>query len=131
MSDASSRFNAVIESVQDDQVVVSGPGNAYRIRLQWAGDGTPEAGRLPAEIHAHALRVHPASAGGRFIEPVNGAPRIVAGTIEAVDTQAAIVALRSVVPMRVALADRGDLEHCTVGATVNFHVQSDSSLHPA
>ena len=124
-------FNAVIESVDGADVHISVPGNAYRLTFKWGGEAPPVTGRCKAVLRAHALRVHHATAGGRFVEPVSGAPRIVAGTIEAVDAESATVALRSVVPVHVALEHRDDLEFCMLGATVNFHVRSGAVLHPA
>ena len=124
-------FTATIESVDDGTVVVSVPGNAYRITMAWGGVDTPSPGRVKGVIEAHALRVHEAAAGGRFIEPVMGVPRIVSGTVEAIDEDAATVALRSVVPIHVALEDRDDLAKCMVGSLVNFHVRSDVRFSPA
>jgi len=124
-------FTATIESVDDGTVVVSVHGNAYRISMAWAGANAPLPGRVKGVIEAHALRVHEAAAGGRFIEPVMGVPRIVSGTVEAIDEDAATVALRSVVPMHVALEDREDLAKCTLGSLVNFHVRSDVRFSPA
>ena len=42
-STSSACFNAVVESVEDDSVIVGVPGNAYRIRLVWAGEDAPVA----------------------------------------------------------------------------------------
>ncbi len=123
-------FTATIDRVQGDDVVIGVPGNAYGIRVGWAGDTVAAPGRVRGVIEAHALRVHPAAAGGRFIEPVMGSPRIVSGTVTAIDVDAATVAVRSVVPMHLALEHREDLAACEVGASVNFHVRSDSRFVP-
>jgi len=125
---ASARFEIV--ELDGDHVVLSVPGNAYAIRLRWAGDAAASVGVVAGRIEATALRVHGASAGGRFIEPVAGTPRIVSGTVEAIDKASVTIAVQSVVPMHVALEHRADLEQCPVGSLVNFHVRSDCQLCP-
>ena len=121
---AQSFFTANIEAVEGQCVILSVPDNAYRIRLDWQGNSAPTTGRVKGTIRVHALRVHSAASGGRFIEPLMGAPRIVAGRVESIDQESATIALRSVVPMRVALECREDLAACSVGELVHFHVRS-------
>ncbi|MCH2136453.1 MAG: hypothetical protein MK101_07715 [Phycisphaerales bacterium] len=126
----SARTRVDIERVDADRVVVSIPGNAYSISLRWGGEDPPTTGRMHGWVQAHALKVQAASAGGRFIEPLSGAPRIMAGRVEAVDTESATIALRCVLPVHVALERREDLSLCTPGAMVNFHVRSDAAFVP-
>ncbi len=125
-----SRTRIEVERVEGDDVVLSLHESAYAIRLRWAGDDAPSTGVVAGRIQVRALRLHGSSAGGRFIEPVAGAPRIVSGTVEAIDAGSATIAIRSVVQMQVALERREDLALCHVGGHVNFHVHSDGEFIP-
>lgn len=119
-----------VTRVEGEDVVLALHDSAYAIRLRWAGDDAPSTGVVTGRIQVRALRLHGSSAGGRFIEPVAGAPRIVSGTVEAIDAGSATIALRSVVQMQVALERREDLALCHVGGLVNFHVRSDGEFCP-
>ena len=77
---------------QPARVRVSLPGMAYRVELVLAGDAAALAGkvgkRVNGTIRGKAQRAWHATAGGCFIEPVWGMPRIVQGRVLAVDVQA-------------------------------------------
>ena len=75
---------------QPARVRVSVPGYAYRVELVLAaGDAAALAGRvgkrIEGSVRGKAQRAWNANAGGCFIEPVWGAPRIVQGRVLAVD----------------------------------------------
>lgn len=107
---------------EDGTIDVAIPRTAYRIRL----DGSGVVGeRTEGCIQATALKVHVASGGGRFIQPVNGEPRIVAGHVVALDADGAVV--RSVVPVRICFEDAASAESIAVGDLVNFHVRSGAA----
>src|SRR5262245_61373291 len=95
----------VLESVGDNEVVLAIPGTSYRIHLVSTVpvgeiDAVPGA-KIKGLIQARALRIHAARGGGRFIEPVWGAPRIVAGRVIAVDPPNRRVCVDASVPMWV------------------------------
>lgn len=127
---ATASFTATIEQIEGECVVLAVQDNAYRLRFAWKGASAPSVGRIKGTIRVHALRVHAAASGGRFIEPVIGAPRIVAGRVDAIDAHSATISVRSVVPMHVALERREDLAACSIGSLVYFHVRSDSAFVP-
>jgi hypothetical protein len=117
----------VVESIDDRELVLAVPGSAYRLHLAPAGPiSTPVGQRIRGTIHARALRVHPAKAGGRFIEPVWGQPRIVQGIVCGTEDKRLLVDVS--VPMWVTLGegqDAADFEH---GQMVNFYVQSGATF---
>ncbi len=78
-----------LESIEDGRLVLAVAHSEYRIHLTLtvpaAEIDVPVGKRIKGVIHASALRMHAARGGGRFIEPVWGAPRIVAGIVKHVD----------------------------------------------
>ena len=62
-----------IESAGDGQGVFSIPGTQYRLHLATEADLSDRVGqRIRGRITGHALRMHQASAGGNFVEPLDG-----------------------------------------------------------
>ena len=68
--------------------------------------------------------------GGCFIEPVWGAPRIIAGTVCAVDTEKQRVLVDACVPMWVTAPMGQDVAAFHEGELVNFYVRSGTSFRP-
>ena len=92
-----------------DRVRVHVPHSDYELRLtlENADADLPAAGkRMRGVISAEALRVHPAAGGGRFIEPVSGEPRIVAGVVREIRDDRVLVDVG--VPMWLELGDDQD-----------------------
>jgi hypothetical protein len=119
----------VLESSHGGTIVLSVPQTDYRIHLAANGVvSTPIGKRINGTIEARALRMFKAAAGGQFIEPVNGAPRIVAGTVMRVDPAGRRVLVNAVVPMWMHLAPEqpegafqpGDMVNCYVQSGTNF-----------
>ncbi len=124
-----------VEAVTHGRLVLAVPGTAYKLDLV-AAAGTaadmPVAGkRIKGTIEARALRVHTARGGGRFIEPVEGAPRIVAGSVRAVDGPSGRVLVDAVVPMWVSVPAEQEIEAFSQGDLVNFYVESGTTFTPA
>ena len=125
----------VIEVLSDDKIVLKISGTEYQLHLVPTVPaleiGVAEGKRIRGTIQAKALRIHSANGGGRFIEPVYGAPRIVAGVVMAVDDESRTVLVDVAIPMRVTLSDDQDMNVCQVGELVNFYVESGTSFTPA
>ena len=92
--------------------------------------GASVGNRIKGTSQAKGRKMQSANGGGRFIEPVYGAPRIVAGVVLAVDDESRTVLVDVAIPMRVALSDNQDLNVCQVGELVNFYVESGTSFTP-
>ena len=82
-------------------------------------------------IDAKALRIHAAAGGGRFIEPIVGEPRIVAGAVLAVDEPGRRVLVDVAVPMWLHTDAGQDFTVFEPGGLVNGHVASGATFAPA
>ncbi len=118
----------VLEEITGDALVIKVPGTSYKLKLKVAGNGasiTTEPGkRIKGIIHAKAMRMHNAAAGGKFIEPVWGEPRIVSGVVLAVDESKNRLLVDVSVPMWVEVYEGQEAQQFAVGQMVNFYVQS-------
>ncbi len=123
-----------LASIDDGQLVLAVDHTDYRIQLAMtvpAGEiDVPVGKRIKGVIHATALRMHPARGGGRFIEPVWGAPRIVAGTVVTVDEANRRVLVDAGVPMWVTAPPGQDFSVIGEGELVNFYVESGATFRP-
>ncbi len=124
----------VLEELGDEHLVLAVPGTEYRLRLAAVADRSTLAShlgkRIKGRIHATALRMHTAQAGGRFIEPVWGAPRIVSGAVLTVDEAKDRLLVDVAVPMWVTVADGQHATDFGEGQMVNFYVTSGTSFEP-
>lgn len=124
----------ILESLADDELVLAIPHTEYRLHLVPTvpvGEfGAVVGTRIRGVIQAVALRVHRAQAGGRFIEPIWGAPRIIAGNVRTIDASTRRVLVDASVPMWVTVPAGQDLESLCEGDLVNFYVQSGTTFRP-
>lgn len=124
----------VLEELAEDRMTLHVPGTDYRIHLVPAVPASslrPSVGRrVRGVINAAALRIHPAKGGGRFIEPVIGMPRIVAGTVLWVDEAARKVGVNVAVPMVIETLPEQDFRVLEVGHLVNCYVKSGATFTP-
>lgn len=124
----------VLESIEDGVLVLGIPHTEYRLHLVAAvplRELEAEPGRrIRGTIEAKSLRVHRARGGGRFIEPVWGAPRIVAGTVLAADQARRRVLVDVSVPMWVEVPPGQDFTILREGELVNFYVESGATFRP-
>ncbi len=124
----------MLESLTDEQMVLAVLHTEYKLHLvptvparefdKYVGK------RIRGVIEAAALRIHPALGGGRFIEPVWGAPRIIAGKVCSVDEAERRVLVDAGVPMWVTAPQGQDLSELHEGQLVNFYVKSGTSFRP-
>ena len=129
-------FRAKLREREGELLVLAPTDTAYELSLVAAGHVEATAGqRVSGHMEAVALAIHPATAGGRFIEPIQGQPRIVAGRVIEVDQAAGRVLLESVVPMTLSIQSHADMAHCiercSSGEFVNCHVDSGSRFVPS
>ncbi len=125
----------VLEEVREDRLVLAIAHTDYRLHLVPtvpAARLQPHLGkRVKGTIHARALRIHPAAGGGRFIEPVWGTPRIVAGKVLSADpgTKEAVIDLT--VPFVVRTMEEQVFEGILEpGRLVNFYVETGATFTP-
>lgn len=124
----------VLEDVSPLDVVVSVPGTSYRLALSPAEDTAAlrslTGKRVRGRIEGRALRLHRADAGGRFIEPVDGQPRILQGMVEAIDEANNRVLLRAVVPMWLTVHAGQSASAFRPGELLNGYVESGMRFTP-
>jgi hypothetical protein len=101
------------------------------LRFTQAGPTAVHPGkRVKGVVRVKALRMHKAEAGGAFIEPIMGQPRIVQGVVRGVDAGANRLLVDVVVPMWVEPFDGQQATEFTAGDMVNFYAQSGASFTP-
>jgi len=120
----------VLESILGTKARVSVPRTNYELDLLVEGvtDGLEAGKRLRGIVHARGLRMHRAAAGGTFIEPVQGTPRIVQGRVLATDTQSNCVLLHAGLPMWVRVPQGQAAADFATGELLNFYVESGTAL---
>ena len=114
-------------------VRVAIPGSDYRLTLlspaeQSAALRGREGRTILGCVQAKALRLHRAGGGGRFIEPLDGAPRIIQGQVKEVDGSGRRLLVEAAVPMWISLAAGDDPAGFAVGDLVNCYVESGAEL---
>src|SRR5262245_838970 len=117
-----------VERASDWEVVLSVPGSQYELHLK---PGAPlsefptEPGRRASGvIRGKARRMHKTAAGGTFIEPIEGHPRIVQGRIIAADLERNRLLIRAEVPIWLDMADGQLASDFQTGDLVNFYAES-------
>jgi hypothetical protein len=132
--DERSIVRATLLESRGETITLGVAGSDYRMTLALNGSAGDIAGRLGKRvtgvIEANALRMHPAGGGGKFIEPVWGPPRIVAGRVLTVDAAQRRVLVESALPLWVTAPIDQNLGVFREGALVNFHVESGARFTP-
>ncbi len=122
----------VLAELRDDLLVLRLSDSDYRLHLVPAvpasSIATAAGRKVRGVVEARALRIHPARAGGRFIEPVWGEPRIVQGVVLAAEGDRVLV--DAVVPMWVTVHEGQSPGELAPGQLVNFYVQSGTTFRP-
>lgn len=111
-------------------VVVGFANTSYRVHLLPVGAVRAKIGkRIIGVIRAEAKRVDVCDTGGRFLEPVIGRPRRVAGRVIATDEASNEIVVHAGVPVHLKLTDvrqrAGDFE---IGSLVTCGVLDGASI---
>lgn len=124
----------VLESLSDQRIAISVPSTDYQLHLVPTVPASQidvtVGKRVKGTIHAKALRMFAANGGGRFIEPIWGEPRIVAGLVLAVDQPNRRVLVHTGVPMWITLDERQPADMFSEGQLINCYVQSGTQFTP-
>lgn len=89
--------------------------------------------RIRGTVEGRALKMHRADAGGRFIEPVHGQPRIVQGTVSRVDAANDRLLMDIVVPMWITVETEVTGQSASdfqPGELLNFYLESGTRFVP-
>lgn len=87
-------------------VVISFPDTSYRTHLRPTTPiETPVGKRITGAIRAKVRRLDTVGSGGRYLEPVEGRPRRLQGSVIETDEQANTVTVNAGTPVVCALSD--------------------------
>lgn len=114
----------LLEEFTGDKLAVKVPGTNYKLQLKSSNITAEPGKRIKGIIHAKAMQMHSAKAGGKFIEPVWGEPRIVSGLVLAIDESKNRLLVDVSLPMWVEVYEGQQAQQFAVGQMVNFYVQS-------
>lgn len=124
----------ILESIDDETIMLHLPHTDYRLRLRLPAPApalrSRVGKRVKGTIRGRALRIHPAAGGGRFIEPMVGEPRIVAGTLRAVDADNARVLVDVGAPMWLDTEAGQSLDGLALGGLLSCYVESGTRFEP-
>ncbi len=123
----------VVKSFIDGRIVVSIPHTQYESELNLSNTSGVKvtAGKhITGIVHARALKMHRATGGGVFIEPVQGHPRSLQGRILATDLVNNKLLVHVVIPMWVTVAQGQAASDFATGELINFYVESGTSFTP-
>ncbi|MSR41577.1 MAG: hypothetical protein EXS10_06720 [Phycisphaerales bacterium] len=124
---------ATLLRAADGRVVIRPLSTEYEISFELPKSvACPvEAGhRIEGSIHARAQKMHLAQAGGEFIEPLVGSPRIVQGKIRQIDVAANALLIEAIIPMWMTLAEGQSASSMALGTLVNFYVEPGAIFQP-
>lgn len=123
-----------VKSAGENQVVLSVAGTNYELHLAVAGPSALKVGEdVRGVIRARARKVWTTAAGGNFISPLFGPPRVIQGKVKSVDGRTLVV--QAGVPVTVELPADGsayDLKNggLAPGTMVNITTLGDPSFEP-
>jgi len=121
----------VLHSANGSEITITIPGTDYQLRFAQGGATSAHPGkRVKGHVHAKALHMHKAQAGGGFIEPVMGQPRIVQGVVRGIDVAANRLLCDVVIPIWVQPFDGQPVSEFIAGDMVNFYLQSGATFTP-
>ena len=110
------------------------PGTEYRLTLDHDGEGDPPTAigrRTHGRIIGAALKMAKPVAGGNYIEPLDGHPRIVQGTVIATDSANHRLLVDLVVPVWVVMAERQSPSGFATGDVVMFYLKRGTRFERA
>ncbi len=88
--------DGVLREARGERIVLARPGTNYRIELIPTAPVELKPGaKIRGEIRVQAARIDVIATGGKFIEPVEGPPRRVAGRIIDVDENANLLVVNA------------------------------------
>ncbi len=86
----------VLRAVSAEEITLAKSGTDYALDLLPVEAITKSAGdKIHGEIRVHSARIDVIETGGKYIEPVEGPPRRVAGRIIEIDTRANLVVVNA------------------------------------
>ena len=126
------QVTGVLDALEGDAMVLRIPETSYQIHLKVTdAPKTPVGKRISGMIQVQARRIDKVGTGGRYVEPVEGRPRRVQGSVIAVDPADRTITVSAGVPIVCRTDERqtpGDFE---VGDFVTMGVNAGATFTPA
>ena len=126
-----------VEALNGDSLVLRLPHTEYRLHLKSTVPaerlGAYVGKRVSGTIEAVAQRIYSTArggGGGRFIEPLEGEPRMIAGTVLELGEEDHRVLIGSAAPMWLEPEDEQDLRSLRKGDLINCNVRSGATFAP-
>ncbi len=129
---ASHIVRATLLEAHPERLVLALPGTDYRLHLSAAGPVGAKVGSVVrGRIEVHARRIDVTRAGGQFIDPVYGRPRIIQGRVVETVPESSMIVVRALVPLHVKVRPPQKPADFEIGALVNFSVDPGAVFVPA
>lgn len=123
-------LRVVVTATCADAITVRIPGTQYELTLRphCPRCRAVTGERAQARFRATALKMHHAHAGGVFIEPCQGHPRIVQGRVLATDTATNRILADAVVPLWITVPQGQAAADFSTGDLLNFYLESGATI---
>ena len=126
------RVTGVLRETGDDMVVLAIPETNYLLHLKvLKAPTTPVGKRITGIIQVQARRIDEVGTGGRYVEPVEGRPRRIQGSVIAIDPTDRTVTVNAGIPIVCKTDGRQKAEDFTVGDFVTMGVLPGGTFTPA
>lgn len=129
-----SEARGVLQEATAVRVIISFPGNDYQLHLTPERPPTTPVGkRIQGIIRGQARRIDTVKAGGQFVEPVMGRPRIVQGRIAEVNPSQngpGTITVHAPMPIVLKVGDLQRADQFKVGDSVTTHVLPGATFSP-
>ena len=126
------QVTGVLEVVEDGLVVIRIPETSYRLHLVAGGASRAAVGkRISGLIHVQARRIDKVGTGGRYIEPVEGRPRRIQGSVIATDPTDRTITVDAGAPIVCRTDERQTPADFAVGDFVTMGVNAGATFTPA
>ncbi len=117
---------------QGRQLVLGKPGTEYRVEVIAEVEVAANAGDwVTGRIVAQPVRIDVIAAGGRLIEPLQGRPRRVQGTVCALDAQRNALVIKAALPLVLTMPANQRLDQFQEGQMVSCDVKPGAVFQPA
>jgi hypothetical protein len=116
---------------QGRQLVLGKPGTEYQVQVTAEVEVAAAAGDwLTGRIVTQPVRIDVISAGGRLIEPLQGRPRRVQGTVCALDQQRNALVVKAALPLVLLVPANQRLDQFQEGQMVSCDVKPGAVFEP-
>ncbi len=113
----------VVERATDGRMHLAIPGVDYLLQLETGESRAADVGsKITGVISAQARRIDAIRSGGRFVEPVEGPPRRVQGTVMSVDESEGAIVVNAGVPVSCKVGPLQSASQFEVGSMVTMGV---------